>query len=71
MSRPEIDMKKSGSIYYKFGIVADPAPDILLGKEQLARLKVQILDQEIMDLKNQIKLAETYKAMLKQQYKIA
>jgi len=44
MSRPEIERKKMGPIYYKFGIVADPGPDIILGKEQLARPKIQILD---------------------------
>ena len=56
--------------YHKFGLVADPGPDILLNKDLLARLKVQILDLEIIELKNQIKLAESYKDMLREQYKM-
>ena len=70
MSRPELETKKIGSVYHMLGMVADPAPDILLNKELLARLKVQMLDHEIVELKNGIKFAESYKALLKEQYKI-
>jgi len=56
--------------YHPFGLVADPAPDILLNKDLLARLKIKILDLEIIQLKNQIELAESYQHMLKEQYKI-
>lgn len=70
MSKPEREWR-AGPTYYRLGIVADPGPDILLNKDYLAKLKIQILESEILELKNQIKLAESYKAMLKEQYKLA
>ena len=62
--RPEIS-----SVYYKLGLVADPAPELLLNKAQLAKLKIQMLDQQIAELKHQIELAETYKGMLMEEYR--
>lgn len=70
MARPDFEAKKFGPIYYKLGLVADPAPEILLDKDQLARIKIQILEHEILELKNQINLAETYMGMLRETYKI-
>ena len=71
MSRPKVEMQKvDHSVYYKLGLVADPAPEILLDKERLARLKVTILDTEVKELQNQMKIAEMYRDLLREQYKI-
>ncbi len=52
------------------GITADPAPDLILDKIRLAKLKLEMLDQTIIELKNQIKIAETYRNMIKEQHNI-
>jgi len=70
MSKPEIEMKKVGPIYYKLGLVADPAPEVLFNKDFLARFKVQMIDHEIVEMKENIKFAESYKALIREQYKL-
>jgi hypothetical protein len=38
------------------GPVADPSPELVLDKDRLARLKLGMLDQEILELRNQTKI---------------
>jgi hypothetical protein len=68
MSKPSAELYRGA--YYRLGIVADPAPEIIFDKERLAHFKVEILKHEITEMKNQIKLAEMYIGMIKEQYKM-
>jgi hypothetical protein len=52
------------------GPVADPSPELILDKDRLARLKLGMLDQEIQGLRNQIKIVEMYRDMIKEQHNI-
>lgn len=52
------------------GPVADPAPELILDKDRLARLKLGMLDQDILELRNQIKFREMYRDMIREQHNI-
>ncbi|MDW7760700.1 MAG: hypothetical protein SCM96_08685 [Acidobacteriota bacterium] len=68
---PRIGERMPGfNISHLVGPVADPGPDVLLDKVGLVRIKLEMLNQNIIDLKNQIKIAEIYRDMLKAQYKL-
>ena len=69
MSR-QLQRQKSLELAKIAGPVADPGPELILDKDRLARLKLEMLDQEILELKNQIKIAETYRVLIKEQHNI-
>jgi hypothetical protein len=52
------------------GPVADPGPELILDKVRLSKLKLAMIDQQIAELNNQIKIAQTYRDMIKEQYNI-
>ncbi len=52
------------------GPVGDPAPDVLLGKDKLAQLKVHRLETTIKDLQQQIDTLKLERDLLKEEYKL-
>jgi len=56
--------------YWKLGMVADPGPELLLEKDQLAQIRLRRIDIAIKELNESIKTLELEKGMLKKQYKI-
>jgi hypothetical protein len=66
----KVQTQKSSELLHIAGPVADPGPELILDKDRLARLKLEMLGQEILELKNQIKIAETYQVLIKEQHNI-
>jgi hypothetical protein len=51
------------------GTVADPSPEMLLSKVNLAKIKTRKLDMAIDGLTKQIEILQAEKEMLKEEYK--
>ena len=63
-------MEVSESIAAKLGYAADPAIEILLPKDMLAKIKMAKLDAAIKELQTTIEMLDMQRDMLRQQYKI-
>ncbi|OGP97574.1 MAG: hypothetical protein A2Z51_06600 [Deltaproteobacteria bacterium RBG_19FT_COMBO_52_11] len=70
MPRRISERPKALELAHIAGPVADPAPELILDKDRLARLKLGMLDQEILELRNQIKFREMYRDMIREQHNI-
>lgn len=70
MPRRIAERPKALELAHFAGPVADPGPELILDKVRLARLKLGMLDQEILELRSQIKFRETYRDMIKEQHNI-
>ena len=60
----------SESVTARLGYAADPAIEILLPKDMLARIKLQKIDMAIRDLKGTIKDLNLQREMLVKEYKL-
>lgn len=63
-------MANHESLLARAGFAADPALEILLPKDLLARIKILKIDQEIRDLNQTRSLLKTQREMLAREYNI-
>ena len=55
---------------WRVGFAADPAIDVLLDKDAIARIRIRQLDQVITQLQQEIELAKMEQDLLREEYKL-
>jgi hypothetical protein len=55
---------------WRVGYAADPAIDVLLDKDAIARIRIRQLEQVIIQMEQQIELAKLEVELLREEYKL-